>query len=721
MAGVAARLKISSLILITIMLMMSFSPLQQQENISKENIVSNADAREEDVGQVNCSGLTFEELFDYDFASFDINILDDWATVDYYANSWVNGSKAATVRENLDELIGSQDVPGGGNGWLSTDERDAVRAIGPDCIADMDTRIGLKEGVAPRHGVDFNQWSFIQDGIALDEVSLVPSDHEEKRNCQNLLASTGCYEVPVSATDDLEISMFLADGEAHNSEFNQLSNKGESNFTLAINVTNVTDAIFVFTFPQTQGLRMLDFSTMDDGIQNDALEIPVVENLPNGRMRVSIDVEYPASNYPTIREIYIDFTTQQVEDNDIPIWSSSAPDDGKIIPLSGDGTRILFDGDVTETWASDDHGWTLDCDFIEDGWSSQMDEDGAFIITSVGTGSSQATCNLVDPYGESSELSRTWTFGQIFTSSAVMNEQSEELEFTITPTGLVGEMTIIAHAHQSNNMADAKIITVSTSEITTGLSLKKLRPGSVMIMGSADATNMMTYSFMLDFGLGKSSSPPVIELVTGISQENATWDDSRVKFTLKGIVIDPDGEEVTLLLSICGGSTTDFTLVETNWEIDVSTAFCVSQGITEYDVIISATDESGVIGTLSVFIADPDFEDNGGTTEIEDSESSASKTPINTTTIAIIAILIIAILAGMMGIIRKGNSDSKDDTSKEFHAAASGFAAPVGATPEIDPAVYQQYLQQFVGQGYDEATAAQYAQQYALQYAQQQV
>ena len=368
MADVNTRLKISSLILSVILLMMTLSPIQQQENGFEDNVILDAEAREDDVGQVNCSGLTFEDLFDYDFASFDINILDDWATVDYYANSWVNGSNAATVRENLDELIGSQDVPGGGNGWLSTDERDAVRAIGPDCIADMDTRIGMKEGVAPRHGVDFNQWSFIQDGIALDEISLVPSDHEEKRTCQNLLASNGCYEVPVSATDDLEISMFLADGKTHNTEFNQLSNKGMSNFTLAINVTNVTDAIFVFTFPQTQGLRMLDFSTMDDEIQNDALETPVIENLPNGRMKVSIDVEYPASNYPAIREIFIDFTTLEVEDNDIPIWSSSAPDDGMVIPLSGDGTVVAVDGENTENWASDDHGWKLDWDFVEDGW-----------------------------------------------------------------------------------------------------------------------------------------------------------------------------------------------------------------------------------------------------------------------------------------------------------------------------------------------------------------
>ena len=640
MADGNTRLKISSLILSAILLMMTFSPTQSQDNSFEENIVPNVEAREDDVGQVNCSGLTFEDLFDYDFASFNINILDDWATADYYANAWVNGSNAATVRENLDELIGSQDVPGGGNGWLSTDERDAVRAIGPDCIADMDTRIGLKEGVAHRTGVDWNNWSFIQDGIQLNEVNLVPSDHEEKRNCQNLLASNGCYEIPVSATDDLEISMFVADGETYNTEFNQLPNKGVSNFTLALNVTNVTDASFVLTFPQTQGLRMLEFSTMDDGIQNDALEIPVVENLPNGRMRVTIDVEYPDSNYPAIREIYVDFTTQEVEDNDIPIWSSSAPDDGKIIPLSDDGTVVLVNGDITENWASDNHGWTLDCDFVEDDWSSQMDEDGAFIITSVGTGSSQATCNLVDPYGETSELSRTWTFGQLFTASAVMNEQSEELEFTITPTGLVGEMTIMAHAHQSNNMADAKTITVATSELTTGLSLKKIRPGLVMVMGTADATNMLTYSFILNFGLEKSSSPPVIELITGISQENATWDDSGLKFTLKGIVIDPDGEEVTLMLSLCSGSTTDFTQVGTNWEIDVSTASCGGT-TTGYDVIISATDESGVIGTLSVFIPDIYADDNEDIAIVDGEPSEEGGLP----SLSMLSTLIITLLA----------------------------------------------------------------------------
>ena len=644
MADVNTRLKISSLLLSMTILMMTFSPLQQQENIPEENIVSNTDAREDDVGQVDCTGLTFEDLFDYDFARFDIEIHDDWNTANTTANSWVNGSKASTVRENLDDLIGSQNFPGGGDGYISTDERDAVRALGPDCIADMDTRIGLRESiVGHRSGVDWNNWSFFQDGIALDEVNLVPSDHEERRDCQTIgiVQGDNCYEVPVEAIDDLEISMFPEDEKEHNTEFNYLTNKGVSNFTLALNVTNITDAIYVFTFPQTQDLRMLDFSTMDDGIQNDALETPVVENLPNGRMRVSIDVEYPASNYPVIREIFIDFTTMPTEILSPPIWNNAAPADGTIIPLPRDGTVIAIGGDTTETWASDDEGWGLDCEFVEDGWSSQMDEDGAFIITSVGTDSSQATCNLLDPFGATSELSRTWTFGQPFTSSATMNEETEELEFTITPTGLVGEMTIVAHAHQSENMADAKTITVATSEITTGLSLKKLRPGMVMIMGTADATNMMTYSFMLNFGLEKSNSPPVIELIIGISQENAAWDDSGLKFTLKGIVIDPDGEEVTLLLSLCGGSTTDFTQVGTNWEIDVSIASCMQQEITEYDVIISATDESGVIGTLSVFITDPYAEDDSGIAIVDGEPSEEGGLP----SLSMLSTLIITLLA----------------------------------------------------------------------------
>ena len=43
----------------------------------------------------DCSGLTFEDLFEYDYAIFDLLILDDWATADMSASAWVNGSNSA--------------------------------------------------------------------------------------------------------------------------------------------------------------------------------------------------------------------------------------------------------------------------------------------------------------------------------------------------------------------------------------------------------------------------------------------------------------------------------------------------------------------------------------------------------------------------------------------------------------------------------------------------
>ena len=115
---------------------------------------------------VDCSGYTFEDLFEYDFALFNLDINDDWATGAMEAQAWVNGSKSAVVRDNLDGLF--EGVPGGDDDWMSTDEREAVRSIGPKCIADMETRLGIREGIAHRGSVDWNDLEFVEDGIALD-------------------------------------------------------------------------------------------------------------------------------------------------------------------------------------------------------------------------------------------------------------------------------------------------------------------------------------------------------------------------------------------------------------------------------------------------------------------------------------------------------------------------------------------------------------------------
>ena len=69
---------------------------------------------------------------------------------------------------------------GGNDDWISTDERDNVRDIGPMCISDMETRMGIKEGDTHRGEIDWSNLSFVEDGIGLDEVDLIPQTHPER-------------------------------------------------------------------------------------------------------------------------------------------------------------------------------------------------------------------------------------------------------------------------------------------------------------------------------------------------------------------------------------------------------------------------------------------------------------------------------------------------------------------------------------------------------------
>ena len=564
-----------------------------------------------------CEGLKFEDLFDYDFADFKIYIGDDWATAEMDAGSFVNGSKSSVVRENLDGLF--EGLNGGNNSFISTDEREAVRAIGPKCIGAMDTRIGMKEGMPHRGTPDWNNLTFVEDGIGLDEVDLVPENHPEERTCQGLNAGNGCKEVPVTITDDLQIMMFLADGESNNVRFNQLPNTGDSNFTLGLNVTNMSFAHLELNFPLKQGLRMANYSIQDtvtaaDGTvtvtENTALSGPEALYLPDGRLRVNQVVTYAPSEYPIQRDLFIDFTTMAPDTNEAPEWTSNAPEDGTIIPML-DGMTHTVSGEKTSMWATDDSGWGMDCTFVESGWSSTLDGEGNLNVqvqNSQAT-SSNAECYVADPFGATTIDSRNWTFGEVFSSAAVLSENGDSIEFTLTPTGLVSEMAISAHAHQSSAMGQIRTTTLAANDATLSLPLDGLSPGMVMVMGQAQSSNMLDLNFMLNFGLEKASLPPLITIKKNLDAQNATWDASGFTFTLEGDVLDPDGEEVSLALVICGYPTNDFTREQgkSGWSIDVNIVSCSSQNppVTSYDVTITATDESGSVTTISVFVPDP--------------------------------------------------------------------------------------------------------------------
>jgi phosphoribosylformylglycinamidine (FGAM) synthase PurS component len=149
--------------------------------------------------------------------------------------------------------------------------------------------------------------------------------------------------------------------------------------------------------------------------------------------------------------------------------------------------------------------------------------------------------------------------------------------------------------------------TLADDASTLALPMDGLGPGPVMIMGQAQSNGMLDYDFMLDFNLEKASAPPVIEIEVNLDGTNATWDASYLKFTLQGKVLDPDGEAVSMSLTLCGYSTNDFVRSGVIWEIDVNIVSCSSQNppVTTYDITLVATDDSGTMTTMQVLVPDP--------------------------------------------------------------------------------------------------------------------
>ena len=596
---------------------------------------------------VDCSGYTFEDLFEYDNAVFMFEILDDWATSDLYANSWVNESRAATVRENLDGLF--EGFPGGNNSWISTDERDAVREIGAKCIADMYTRIGIREGIPHRGGVDWNDVEFVEEGIGLEEVDLIPTGHPEERSCSEryLFASADCQEVPVTATNNLEISMFTKDEETHNTRFNQLPNSGESDFTVAMNVTNVTSATMMFTFPYVDGLRMANWTIQDDGVENLAAGSIDEIFLPDGSVRVSVDIQYDRADYPMIRNIFFDMTTSPPETNDFPIWTSSEPADDTIIPIINDGSEVVaISGETMADWASDDDAWGLDCQFTETGWSSRMNADGELLVTPGTSQSSDATCHLVDPYGATSNASHTWRFGQPASFSAVVGMYTDSVDIESTPTLLVQNLGLSISAMQGSTNGIPTSVNLGSTSSTDTVSLSVISPGAFMIHVTATSASMLEWNAAFDLGLEKRNSLPVVEIdFDSIEGTYATWSSDSLSFTLTGTAVDPDGGMVSLSATMCDETSTGFTTNGDTWSVTLSIAKCVAQGDTEYYVVITAKDSVDAESSADITVPDPWASDNSNSDSTEDTSDDAGGLPSLGMFATIIAMLGAALLS----------------------------------------------------------------------------
>ena len=126
---------------------------------------------------------------------------------------------------------------------------------------------------------------------------------------------------------------------------------------------------------------------------------------------------------------------------------------------------------------------------------------------------------------------------------------------------------------------------------------------------TAEASNMVAHAAEFSLGLTKPNSPPTVSVAVNFDGENASWDESQLKFEMFGLVSDPDLEAVTMSLTICGADYQGFTIDGINWVVEVSTAICLANGLSDYDVVITATDDSGATTEVAVGIPAPVVED----------------------------------------------------------------------------------------------------------------
>ena len=390
--------------------------------------------------------------------------------------------------------------------------------------------------------------------------------------------------------------------------WDQLPNSGVSNFTFAMNITNMSNAALRVTFPVLQGLRMYAFRVTDNapdsGQTCDNINEPSFTYLGDGSLQVTQLVSFDRTQWDLECNMFMDFTTQEPATNDVPMWTANAPPNGTAIATSGEGTWPFATAELGNGWASDDNGWSLQCTFDQSGWAVSNNVLGDFFVTQpAGATQATATCIAVDPLGASDENdTRTWTFGTLFTATAVLDESGKNAVMTVTSSGLVNEFLMSVRASQNGMLGAAgETVTVSSTATTeTVVSLDNIRPGSFTFITEASAVGMLDHRSDLDLALVKPNSPPIISVAANFNGENATWDESQLKFSMFGLVSDPDLETVTMQLTICGADYQGFNINGINWDVDVSTAICMANGLTNYDVVITATDESGEIGRAHV-------------------------------------------------------------------------------------------------------------------------
>ena len=556
-----------------------------------------------------CSSITFEDIFEYTHANFNFQIDEDLNAAEVSASAWINWSMADTVRERLDSFLAGI-LPSGGDGWLSTDERDAVLGIASDCIEHTLTRIGIREGPPHRGGVgvDWKNTTWESGSINVDEINGIPLRHSEGRACESWQPGNQCYEVPVNPSEDRD-----CDTDIDNSLLKDecqfllylnatmlLPGLSELNsFTLVLNASNMSNADLKFNFPSNDDLRIdmweecegryIGQSQAVDGDQQSPLRgscvgdsstnFSVIKNI-QGYTNYSIFLDSQSNNWPEGEDIFADFTTSPIPVDNSPLWTENAPKNNSWIPSQFTGEIMWASWSDLSSWFDDEKG-ASNLDIICRGANSSSvfqksdrsywaNLDNLLIIS----------CEAIDSMGQSTG-NRTWYLGNpliITTSNKILQnphiislEASEEWP----------PLSVSVMLSQGGQEAFSTVVVDSLTEIS--LISTSMIPGPVYVKIIIEGENIYPIENIYDLGIVKESAPPQIS----ISQ--SYWIDNM--WLANGQFSDPDGEDVTFTLFVNNEVTGALILTGNSWQTPELNFELWPEG--EHEVKIQGCDISG--------------------------------------------------------------------------------------------------------------------------------
>ena len=567
-----------------------------------------------------CGSITFEDIFIYNQAIFEVRVNDDWKSAEVDAKAWINWSLADDIREDLDAFL-EDIVPSGGDGWLSTDEIDAMVSIAADCLEYSITRIGIRDGSPHRggQGVSWMNTTWEDDQTNIGHFNGVPTRHSQSRDCQGF-SQDGCVEVPViPATErdcDIDINESLGVDECRielwlNATMVIDGVTDPNDFTIAFNSSNMSNARLDFTFPAIPDLRMDMWEECEGRFVGPDEDNPRTDSAPirgscigdgtasyelqvndDGSLTYSLDSNFSREEWPLGEDVFADFTTSPIPTDEAPTWTQQAPANGTWVPVFEEGANKFASWEEIATWFDDESGVSnLDVVCNSGGNEISQSIDGSLWINVDGV--TEVSCEAKDASGKSSG-NRTWNVGvpvSISTPEVILQDQHP---LKISYSDSWGEeVTVRLSLSQGGQPSGIQEFHKGdSSQQVVSLSPQGIVPGPVNVWLEV-VVGQFSLQHIIDIGIVKESTAPSMT-ISGMGEfDGAMW-------RVGGQYSDPDGEPVTFTIQVEGQDIGQIIVSGNTWEsewIDLST---FSSGVIDVDV--TGCDQSGKCTTSSTSV-----------------------------------------------------------------------------------------------------------------------